>query len=113
MLARACGAIFGAGLLWFNARMTPIRTNIVGPSVSATKISASTAAIHAGWCCSVSGSFVMMSPPHPWASEAASPRDRNRIIEGTGPTHAAAAWTGLAQRVFDVDAATGPIVPLA
>jgi hypothetical protein len=39
--------------------MTPMRANIVGPFVSATKISASIAACHAGWCCSVLGSLVM------------------------------------------------------
>jgi hypothetical protein len=42
------GAIFGAGLLWFNTRIMPILANITGPSVSATRISASIAAIHAG-----------------------------------------------------------------
>jgi preprotein translocase subunit SecD len=31
-----------------NARMTPIRANIVGPSFSATRISASMAACHSG-----------------------------------------------------------------
>jgi len=46
------GAIFGAGLLWFSARITPIRANIVGPSLSATSSSASIAASHSSASCS-------------------------------------------------------------
>jgi len=53
------GAIFGAGLLWCSARITPIRTNILGPPKSATRISASMAACHSGASCSALGSFVM------------------------------------------------------
>src|SRR5437879_10796523 len=37
--------------------MTPIRANIVGPSVSATRIRASIAACHSGASCSAFGSF--------------------------------------------------------
>jgi hypothetical protein len=43
----------------FNALMTPIRANIVGPPKVATKINASTAACHSAISCSAFGSFVM------------------------------------------------------
>jgi hypothetical protein len=39
--------------------MTPIRANIVGPPLSATRISASMAACHSGAESSAFGSFVM------------------------------------------------------
>src|SRR5437868_4357562 len=47
----------------FNARMTPIRANIVGPPDVATRIKASIAACHsaAAWC-SAFGSLVMYLP---------------------------------------------------
>ncbi len=42
-----------------NARMTPMRANIVGPPDVATRIKASIAACHSAASCSVFGSFVM------------------------------------------------------
>src|SRR5881275_2674462 len=43
----------------FNARMTPIRANIVGPPDVATRIKASIAACHSAAWCSAFGSLVM------------------------------------------------------
>ncbi len=43
----------------FNARMTPMRANIVGPPDVATRIKASIAAYHSAVACSALGSFVM------------------------------------------------------
>jgi len=43
----------------FNARMTPIRANIVGPPDVATRIKASIAACHSAASCSAFGSLVM------------------------------------------------------
>ena len=43
----------------FNARMTPIRANIVGPPFFAMRISASMATCHSGAECSAFDSFVM------------------------------------------------------
>jgi len=49
--------------MWrFNARMTPIRANIVGPPDSATRIKASIAACHSAASCSAFGSRVMNLP---------------------------------------------------
>jgi hypothetical protein len=41
----------------FNARMTPIRANIVGPPDVATRIKASIAACHSAASCSAFGKF--------------------------------------------------------
>jgi hypothetical protein len=63
--------------------MTPIRANIVGPSCSATSMSASIAACHSGASCSSLGSLVMYcaasrsvtsgAVPEPGAAAVAAP----------------------------------------
>jgi hypothetical protein len=52
---RGIGA--GSGLPWFNARMMPIRADMVGPPSVATRIKASVAACHSAASCSAFGSF--------------------------------------------------------
>jgi hypothetical protein len=74
--------------------MTPMRANIVGPPVSATKISASIAVCHAKWCCSVSGSFVIELPASRQSDELLPFGEFDRFFETSFPAaisrHAAA-----------------------
>src|ERR1035438_6248846 len=73
------------GLCRFNAGITPMRAIIVGPSCSATSMSACIAACHSGASCSALGSLVMIAQrdelasvwQDDWIEELLVPRHEN------------------------------------
>ncbi len=69
----------------FNARMIPMRANIVGPPNSATSISASIAACHSGDAASCFGSAMMYAAASLSVASVFPFGGLYRIVERTGP----------------------------
>jgi hypothetical protein len=80
-----------AGLNWrtcprFNARMIPMRANIVGPLRSATSMSSSMATCHSGNSASALGRLVMWSAVAK-GDQAPTSGQRDRLVELAAPAY--------------------------
>ena len=73
------------GTFRFNALMMPMRANMVGPSFSATRISASIAARHSGASCSGFRKLGDVVAGILQRDQLAAVRERDWIVEGGGP----------------------------